>query len=578
MKISRPLTDRGGHAVKIPPSRRQRPAPVLRRDVPARRPRWRTAVVDSSKGKRRRSRCAQLGVRRGLRVERLARTRFVRIAGRLRCHPPADRIVEVVPDGDYQDNPNVRRAITRLGEALAARGARPRAVILPSGASSMKPEAAAKVGADDFVASGRGSDDIEALQREELAPALVRQGLDLGLFWPSGVRFAADSDSRRPRRRAGRADRDAGRSAALLGRSRCPAPWRARGCGRSSRPSRQACRGATTSRKLPGGFTQAAREGEPLVAVDRPGRRRRASSCRGCSTKGSRRWSTRTATLASPLRADGRRRASTPGHAAARPHRPARSRSPISIGRRAADTIESRLALLAAGLGIDPPTILIQAHDPPARGRSRCARGRVRPARRRPRDRRLQDVRRRGRRRRPHSMSPSPRSTGRSASSPRRLARARTTSRMPTPAAGAPARPFGGAFAFNGPRADLGGQARPERRPTRRPSCSPAGRPTTCPRGPTPSGSGSSPGEGTITVFPSTLRRPPRRRSRPRAWLSTQARPAGGRPGRTVEVLAEAVGAAEDSVRRTLNRSRDKGGSLPSPAPSPQQWALRSQR
>jgi hypothetical protein len=42
-----------------------------------------------------------------------------------------DRIVEVVPDGDYQDNPNVRRVITRLGDALAVRGARPRAVILP---------------------------------------------------------------------------------------------------------------------------------------------------------------------------------------------------------------------------------------------------------------------------------------------------------------------------------------------------------------------------------------------------------------------------------------------------------------
>ena len=42
-----------------------------------------------------------------------------------------DRIVEVVPDGDFQSNPHVRRAMHRFGDALAARGARPRAVLLP---------------------------------------------------------------------------------------------------------------------------------------------------------------------------------------------------------------------------------------------------------------------------------------------------------------------------------------------------------------------------------------------------------------------------------------------------------------
>ncbi len=44
----------------------------------------------------------------------------------------AGRVVEVVPDGDFQTNPNVRRAVERFGEALCARGARPRAVLLPS--------------------------------------------------------------------------------------------------------------------------------------------------------------------------------------------------------------------------------------------------------------------------------------------------------------------------------------------------------------------------------------------------------------------------------------------------------------
>lgn len=45
--------------------------------------------------------------------------------------PLAGRVVEVVPDGDFQTNPHVQRAVYRLGDALAARGARPRAVLLP---------------------------------------------------------------------------------------------------------------------------------------------------------------------------------------------------------------------------------------------------------------------------------------------------------------------------------------------------------------------------------------------------------------------------------------------------------------
>ena len=43
-----------------------------------------------------------------------------------------DRIIEVLPDGDYSTNDNVKRAVRRLGAALAERGARPRAVLLPN--------------------------------------------------------------------------------------------------------------------------------------------------------------------------------------------------------------------------------------------------------------------------------------------------------------------------------------------------------------------------------------------------------------------------------------------------------------
>jgi hypothetical protein len=45
--------------------------------------------------------------------------------------PLRNRIVDIIPDGDVETNPDVRRGTTRLMEALARRGAEPRAVILP---------------------------------------------------------------------------------------------------------------------------------------------------------------------------------------------------------------------------------------------------------------------------------------------------------------------------------------------------------------------------------------------------------------------------------------------------------------
>ncbi len=41
------------------------------------------------------------------------------------------RVIEVLPDGDVETNPHVRRAVRTLGDALAVRGARPRLVHLP---------------------------------------------------------------------------------------------------------------------------------------------------------------------------------------------------------------------------------------------------------------------------------------------------------------------------------------------------------------------------------------------------------------------------------------------------------------
>jgi Domain of unknown function (DUF3854) len=46
--------------------------------------------------------------------------------------PLRGRLVELVPDADWQTNPAVERGIRRLGVALCQRGARPRLVTLPA--------------------------------------------------------------------------------------------------------------------------------------------------------------------------------------------------------------------------------------------------------------------------------------------------------------------------------------------------------------------------------------------------------------------------------------------------------------
>jgi hypothetical protein len=132
VKLFPPLTERAGHAVKYLQPKGSTPrlyfvAACLREVLEGERPLW---IVE---GEKKALAVAQLGLPAvGIcGVEGWhARGSSALLADfdgiRLR-----ERIVEVVPDGDYQDNPNVRRAITRLGEALAARGARPRAVILP---------------------------------------------------------------------------------------------------------------------------------------------------------------------------------------------------------------------------------------------------------------------------------------------------------------------------------------------------------------------------------------------------------------------------------------------------------------
>lgn len=50
--------------------------------------------------------------------------------------PLRGRIVELVPDGDWWANPNVRRGAEGFALALSARGARPRLVVLPEEAAA----------------------------------------------------------------------------------------------------------------------------------------------------------------------------------------------------------------------------------------------------------------------------------------------------------------------------------------------------------------------------------------------------------------------------------------------------------
>jgi hypothetical protein len=133
LKIFPPLVDAGGHQIKYLQPRGTSPrlyfiGACLREVIEGATPLW---LVE---GEKKVLAVAQLG---------LPAVGFCGVEGwhrrgEHRLLPDFDeirlqnRVVEVVPDGDYQTNPNVRRGAERLGDALSARGARPRAVLLPS--------------------------------------------------------------------------------------------------------------------------------------------------------------------------------------------------------------------------------------------------------------------------------------------------------------------------------------------------------------------------------------------------------------------------------------------------------------
>lgn len=132
VKIFPPLSDDEGHTVKYLQPRGSGPrlyfiARCLREVLEGDAPLW---VVE---GEKKTASVAQLG----LPAIGICGVEGWHVAGERQLLPDfgairlEGRIVEVVPDGDFQTNPHVRRAMHRFGDALAARGARPRAVLLP---------------------------------------------------------------------------------------------------------------------------------------------------------------------------------------------------------------------------------------------------------------------------------------------------------------------------------------------------------------------------------------------------------------------------------------------------------------
>jgi ribulose 1,5-bisphosphate synthetase/thiazole synthase len=132
VKVFPSLTDADGHLLKYLQPRGQAPrvyfvARCLREVLEGDAPLW---VVE---GEKKACAVAQLG----LPAIAIAGVEGWHRRGELRLLPDFDairlrgRIVEVLPDGDVETNPNVRRAVHRLGTALAERGARPRLVHLP---------------------------------------------------------------------------------------------------------------------------------------------------------------------------------------------------------------------------------------------------------------------------------------------------------------------------------------------------------------------------------------------------------------------------------------------------------------
>lgn len=132
MKIFPPLTDADGHTVKYLQPKGSAPrlyfiARCLPQVLEGHAPLW---IVE---GEKKALAVAQLGLPAvGIcGVEGWHRRGELRLLPDFEAVRLRDRVIEVLPDGDVETNPHVRRAVHTLGDALAVRGARPRLVHLP---------------------------------------------------------------------------------------------------------------------------------------------------------------------------------------------------------------------------------------------------------------------------------------------------------------------------------------------------------------------------------------------------------------------------------------------------------------
>lgn len=132
VKVFPPLTDAEGHAVKYLQPRRSGVrlyfvASCLDRVLHSDEPLWIT------EGEKKACCVAQLGYP----VVGIVGVQGWHTKGSCLLLPDFDtiplrgRVIELLPDSDYQTNPDVERAIASLGYALAARGAQPGVRLLP---------------------------------------------------------------------------------------------------------------------------------------------------------------------------------------------------------------------------------------------------------------------------------------------------------------------------------------------------------------------------------------------------------------------------------------------------------------
>ncbi len=434
----------------------------------------------------------------------------------------------------------------------------------------MKP--AVKVGADDFIASGHTETDLTDLPRRPLGPPPVqRAGFDLSVAWPDGVRFDLT---------AIRDGRDGIRGELTVTRGERRLSWG--GISLSSTQGREALRKKldSTAPGPPWGdyledvswrLTQAARQGEPLVTLTGKATSPTRELMPGLLYEGEPTQVMGDGDTGKSITALGVAAAIHAGVSLPNGLKPARP-TPAAVldWETNRDTVEERLALLAAGLGIDPPPVLYKrmtrplVDEAPALAAEFARRGiglvvidskmfavgAVEGAFHEP------------------------------------ITAFYNALRLFAPAAalvlnhitaadarsGAPARPFGGAFAFNGPR--LIWEAKRDHDVTDATAivftCRKA---NNLARRPAPFGLRFQPGEGTITISPFDLAE-----AAPQtlagASLPQRVRLALTGGALTIAELAEHLSGDENTVGRIVRRLRDKGQLTQVGDARPYRWGL----